>query len=670
MTLLILLISVGLIWVNLTGLGLVGFRLCRDYAVARVGGVLVLCLACFGFEHFWGLGPSLWFLPLSTALAGWLIWRDRALLRREWAIEAAFGAGFLYCLLWRYAFPNIDLFEERFPDFVFIQDYFGGGRLPAPDRWMAPFRADFYYSFQYYSAALLGRWFHLGPGYTYQLAYGVVSGLITAAVFGAARRLCAWRPAAPLLTAALLLGGCGLGLIVHLASRDWVEPLQMARYLGMNWPPESRTSLGLTLDHLMYPPGGKPIELPVEPLSYLVMKGEFHPPLAGFLVLMFSLLLIATLEGEGDSRWRPVLHSLLAATLPLSLISNTWVFPLQSVLVLGWFVHRALAGERDHWLPGLAGLGAATALAFPFLVVFMQGSGSHTSSLRVVRSGEHSSVVGWLSVFWPLVALMLIAPWPRERRRLALFFTTVWAVLLVATELFYNHDVNSGSWERFNSTLKWWGWIYGGGVLTLGAINLSRRGWLCRYGSLLVILLPGIQVYDYARQFVQDPKDDMGCLDGSHWITRDYTLRDLVSALQALPDGICLDSNLTFGNTDATVLPIFANKQVYMGWPVQEGIWREFRTEIRPRMAQVNAFYAGTMDDPLEWLLNNNIRYVMWLQKDNDHNNERFLPLWNKIRSRYAWRHLYGTDTDWAVGYWERQDLPSVPAALGPPARR
>jgi hypothetical protein len=91
---------------------------------------------------------------------------------------------------------------------------------------------------------------------------------------------------------------------------------------------------------------------------------------------------------------------------------------------------------------------------------------------------------------------------------------------------------------------------------------------------------------------------------------------------------------------------------------VQEGIWREFRTEVRDRVAQVNAFYGGKMEDPLGWLLANNVRYVLWLQKDNDNLNARFLPLWAKIKPRYAWHHFAGNDGDWAVGFWERVDPP------------
>src|SRR5258708_4704984 len=112
MTPLFLLISVGIIWANLVGLGLVGYALVRDYAVARIGSILACCLALFFLEHFLGLGPRLWFLPFSTALSAWLIWRERNVIRRNWGLEAAFGVGLFYCLAWRYTYPDIGIFEE------------------------------------------------------------------------------------------------------------------------------------------------------------------------------------------------------------------------------------------------------------------------------------------------------------------------------------------------------------------------------------------------------------------------------------------------------------------------------------------------------------------------------------------------------------------------------
>lgn len=113
MTIVALLITSGLIWFNLVGLGLLFNLAIKDYAVSRISAPFAFCLFCFFVEHFYGLGGRLMFFPISTALSGWLFWRHRSLLRRNIELEAAFGIGFLYCLVWRFAFPDIDLSGEK-----------------------------------------------------------------------------------------------------------------------------------------------------------------------------------------------------------------------------------------------------------------------------------------------------------------------------------------------------------------------------------------------------------------------------------------------------------------------------------------------------------------------------------------------------------------------------
>ena len=655
MTQLSLLVTFSLVWVNLVGLGLLANLVFRDYAVSRVGGPILLCLVLFSLEHYWGLGSHLAFLPFSTVLSGWLIWRERALLRRNLWLEGAFALGFLYSLVWRYAYPDIDISGEKLPDLVFINDYFVGSRLPPIDRWLPPFHADFYYSFQYYAAALLARWFHLDPAISYQVTFCTMAGLMTSAIYAAVSRLCAWRPGRWLMMVALLLGGCGLNTLVHLSMNHYVQPAEICRYLGLPRPEKERTFIGVALDHVMYDGVKDPAELPVTPLNFVLAEGEFHPPVFGFLLLLFTALLLATLDSEWGLRKRNLLHALLAATVPLSLIGNTWIFPLQAVLVAGWFVYRAVRGERTHLVAGFYGAGAATLLAYPFLGGFMTQPLAHATQPRLVTPHDHSWI-GWFFVFWPVFALAFLAFWNRERRGMVWFLICTWGLLMVGTEVFYIHDVNGSTWERYNSTLKWWGWIYAGAVLTLGSANLGAVSRFCRVGSAIVILVPCVEGYDVLRYFAGTAKPNYGHIEGYHWLTDDSCVRDMLIALRARPDGICIDSNLTYGNTDATALGTFAGKQSLVGWPVQEGIWRGLQVDIGERMKKMQSFYDGSMEDPLTWLEENNVRYVLWLQKDNNDANQHFVPLMAKIKGRYAWHHFYGNDGDWAIGYWERKD--------------
>ncbi|HEY5080002.1 MAG TPA: DUF2298 domain-containing protein, partial [Opitutaceae bacterium] len=272
MTQLSLLITFSLVWVNLVGLGLLVNLVLKDYAVSRVGGPILFCLVLFSFEHYWGLGAHLAFLPVSSVLSGWLIWRERALIRKNLWLEGAFALGFLYSLVWRYAFPDIDISGEKLPDLVFINDYYVGTRLPPIDRWLPPFRADFYYGFQYYAAALLARWFHLDPAISYQITFCTMTGLIASAIYAAVSRLCAWRPGRWIMMSALLLGGCGLSVLVHVSMNHYVQPAEICRYLGLPRPEKERTAVGVALDHLMYDGVKEPAELPVTPLNFVIAK--------------------------------------------------------------------------------------------------------------------------------------------------------------------------------------------------------------------------------------------------------------------------------------------------------------------------------------------------------------------------------------------------------------
>ncbi|HEY5227481.1 MAG TPA: hypothetical protein VIJ19_03015, partial [Opitutaceae bacterium] len=71
--------AIAALWINLLGAGLVANRFVDDYSVARVAGVISLCLACFCLEHFFGFGPHLRLFPFTTAASLWLVWRNRAL---------------------------------------------------------------------------------------------------------------------------------------------------------------------------------------------------------------------------------------------------------------------------------------------------------------------------------------------------------------------------------------------------------------------------------------------------------------------------------------------------------------------------------------------------------------------------------------------------------------
>ena len=658
MSLVYLSLAIAALWVNLLGAGLAARRFVGDYVIARVTGVLAICLVCFFLEHFAGFGPRPFVLPFTTLASLWLIWHDRSVVKANEGMEALFLAGFFYCMAWRYAFPDIDYSEDKMPNYGLIVSYMRGTRLPPPDLWLSNFSANCYYSFQHYAAALLGRVLCIGPGISYHLAFCTFVGFFTLLAGSCVSRLCSWSLGRWTLVVSLLVGGSGVAAAAHFLIRS-PYPVDEVRFIGGAIVRDDLTALGHHVSSWMATAGREPRDLPMEPLSYFLTKGDFHPPLAGFLLLAFAAALIAAQETGAQGRARGINHALLAATLPIAFISNTWIVPLQLLLVGGWFLFRIVRGERRCVLPAFIGVVVATALEYPFLVEFTQQAIGDNAAIRMTGVDDHTPLLGWLLTFWPVLGILVLALFERDRRPLAIFFVVIWSLALLLTEFFYNHDIYGGPWARFNSTLKWWQWIYAAIILTLGSLNLGSRSRVTRYGTLL-LLLPSLSfAFDLGRQYVEVKKESLGRMTGAAWIEKDMVVNDMIKDLSSRPDGVTIESGLVMANTESPAVTLFSGKQSLLGWPWLEIAWRGGFIDINQRLAQMNQFYSGALPDAQGWLLHNNIRYILWLPRDNIDKNSRFLPIKEQIKSRYYWHHCYGNDTDFAIGYWERIDGPS-----------
>jgi len=301
------------------------------------------------------------------------------------------------------------------------------------------------------------------------------------------------------------------------------------------------------------------------------------------------------------------------------------------------------------------GLAAGAFLEYPYLIEFTRQAISSNASITLTSAADHTPVLGWLITFWPVAGILVLGLFNRDRRSLSVFLALIWGVELGVTEFFYNHDVYGGVWERFNTTLKWWPWVYAGIVLTLGASNLGSSSRLCRYGTLALLFPTLLFAWDLGVEFKRMDGQFAGRLEGYGWI-KDPVIEDFVQILKARPDGIAIESGLEMGNTDSPAIALFAGKMSLIGWPWHETTWRGAYTEIHERYVQNEAFYAGKLEDPLKWLLNNRVRYVIWLPRDNVNANIVFIQLKGKISSHYAWHHLYGEKPDFQVGFWERVD--------------
>lgn len=383
----------------------------------------------------------------------------------------------------------------------------------------APFPFDFYYSLQHYGAALLGRIFGAEPGTAYNLGIClIVAGVVTAGA-GSAWLLTRRLDATALLTVVLLFGGTGVSPFIHLLMRG-PQLHSSIRFIGSSLSPKAPLRpLGRWLVRVDAVSEERTLDLPVELFSYLVALGDYHPPLSGYLLLMLALLTISMIE---RGRAAKSAHVVLAATVPLTIPSNAWDFPLQATLVGGFLIYRALSRKPVDWKAVAAGGLVSIMLIFPFLVRFAPRADDLHAALRWVPRGLHTPPLQALLVFYPVLALLLLHLIFGECSIRSLTLCTIWLSLLVASEFLFVDDVYSGRFERFNTALKWWGWIYTGALVTMGSVNLTSPSRVCRWITALVLGAVSVYALDLSVNLWRVPKPHFGELDGSAWLARTH----------------------------------------------------------------------------------------------------------------------------------------------------
>lgn len=680
MSLIFLCLTVLLLLVNLAGLALLLRPWLPYYPLAKVVGVLGFCLLWFFVEHFIGLGSLTWLWPLSSALSLVAIYRQRRELTAGlWRQELVFVLMFAGALFWKFSFPNIDAHAEQLTDLAFISSYMSGVTLPPPDYWLPDHRLNFYYTFQQYGAALLGRVLGLTPGYAMNLATVALLSMLGSLAWFVAGRIEAPRWPRVLLVYAIMLGGTGIAPLTHFildqtkpgSDRAFTATTNIwanVRFAGMfdaELKDNTLTRALFTKPATPTPasPDSQARDLPLETIGYLTFQGEYHAPQGGFLLMFLALACLALLEapklvaaqvGVAEDNTAPrTLQAVLAATVPLTLITNTWVFPLQAALLLAWVIYRYARRAPPDWPALLLGGGATLALAYPFISQFaMQAL---VAPITWVAPVDHTPLDRFVAIHWPALVLLGLGAWQMHRSRFNLLLVTLLAGLLLASELFYADDPMGGQYNRFNSTLKWWSWIYPAILLGVGSILLGAGRWW-RWTTVAVLLLVSTFSIDMAAYWIYSDKSAMGKLTGHHWLTQDQVDRQILRWLTVAPQGVVLEGLGAEGAyTPTSAMALFAGKPAAMGWPNHEGQWRGNPTFITTNAEQARALYRGTLTDALGWLDLNKVRYIVWVRRDQTRDPTARLRIQEQIGSTYHWKPFWKNGDD-ELGVWIWKD--------------
>jgi len=661
-----LLFNLAILGVNLWGLALVTGLYWRNRWFAVALGPILGVTTIYAVECHHGLGPSLPGLGLLASLASgalaafslaswepaWLGDRGKALVR-AWRVEFAprrlvacatvMGAIFLYAMLWRFTYPNIDGSSEKIADLSFICSYYTGETIPVPDAWFYPYPSTQYYSFQHYGAALMGRVLVIPPGTAYNIAFCLLIALcgtaFSGAVFMVARK--AWVRA--LVISGFIVGGAGTTLFVHLTDLK-VSPWTSMRYIGS--APMDKPPFGPWLK--AYQDRFTHMELPGEPFSYSIQLGDYHAPLSGYYLLglcAMAMLLWARLRRR---RYAVIAGS----TLTWTLLANPWVLPLQGIGVLAW-----LAANYRDWrrlVPSVvAGAAAIWMAAWVYLSVFTASAAGYNTSLRLVAWSQHTPPLEFLIFMLPTIGLIILAlaSGAGQGRRLGF----LWLTLLMFSEYFYVKDIYGGVYERFNTTLKWWPWVAAGTLMTLGplVIEQSRRRWIRVCGTLLC-LYPCLYALDLWVPMRNGSKDSVGKIEGTNYLTKDEFPRLMLGRLKVERAGVAVERpDKEGGFVNSSVLPLFAGQRMWLGWFGHELLWRAYREDVRRRHDQLFKLFDGEMPYAGTWLAAQGIDYVLWY-RDGD-----TPELWEKVAGTigpgYVWCDILTyPDSGRRVGFWKR----------------
>ncbi len=678
MYLIYLSLTCGLILINLSGLSAIASHFMPAPASRRTFTLLLIALVLFTFEHIYGLGKLQWLWPISTLASVWLLNRRRNWAEniQFWRGELVFLAGFSYGLFWRFCFPNIDSGSEHLTDLYFISNFINGGTLPPGDHWLAGNLFNFYYAFQHYCAALLGRIFNLQVGLCMNLSWAIIIGLMISLVWEIVSHSIAQRWLRALVVTCFLIGGNGLSpFIPWLISVDengaqthqtiaqqrlWAS----TRFSGL-YDKYVNTSVGRKLSgDPKAPDHSEHQELPFETVAYLTHLGDYHPPLGGFVLLLWTLALFLEIEKKSlvklsmatgpPNQVKPLSSQLMFVALGLTpalvLITNAWVFPLQCTLLLSWLIYRQ-RHDGVHWAFLLTGGLLGFVAIYPFLSYF--AASSLDTPIRLVTEGNHTPLPVFLALHWPTLLWVTIG--------LSLWRKSVWcawlaltlSLLLLLSEFIFVDDPMGDKYERFNTTLKWWSWLWPATLVGLLSLILSNSG---HYLKLLVIIsmLP-LLIYgiDLARYLIYTPKPQIGRMAGDGWLKQDDGSRTMLSHLSSAPYGIVLESVTKGAYSPSSALTLFAHKTAVMGWPDHVSQWHGHPKFIKQRTEQIRSFFNAELNDSLDFLAQFPVQYVVWTYTDEQANPGVRMKINRLINQDYQWRSFYKNGQQQA-GIWQR----------------
>jgi uncharacterized membrane protein len=118
--------------------------------------------------------------------------------------------------------------------------------------------------------------------------------------------------------------------------------------------------------------------------------------------------------------------------------------------------------------------------------------------------------------------------------------------------------------------------------------------------------------------------------------------------LKDAPKGIVLENIYDNSFCNTSIVSIFNDKPVLLGWPSHLNTWHGNVPRVWILKDEIVKFYRGEMDNPQNWLDSHDVQYIVFGGEDHD---AHFNKINNQIKSSYEW-HEYNHSRQRHTGLW------------------
>jgi uncharacterized membrane protein len=542
--------------------------------------------------------------------------------------ETLFLLGLIFFAFVRGQLPDIHG-TEKFMDMAFLNNLLRTKFMPPVDMWLAGETANYYY-YGHYVFAFLTKLTGIPSSFTYNLAMATLFSFGFSLTFSLTANLVylAGKSRARVIVFAGLISASLLSLGGNLHTFIYAVALPFAKNIGFYhgevkayFYADPRSYIG------HYPPTND--KLITEYPAYSYVLGDLHAQIMdGIFVLTFLALLLASVVRVTNERskkklvpWFYLLPEsiIMAPTLAVMWMANTWDFPIYLVIMGVSFLFRAEALTKSL-LDTLKISTISLLLLSPFLITFHNPTqGFHLTRLTHLLSPlyvfQMFVVWGYQTFFLLLFVIFLFRSEPKPFRfrqfysKLTttdnfVFLLGLCALgLVLVSELFYQKDISSSDFYRANTVWKitLQAFVLFDVIIGYIAIRMFsfKRSKIKHYilGGIIAIVWGLAMLYPFWS--LPQPYNSLRSykgLDGAAFLKNLYP--DDYQAIQWLNNNLSgqpvILEAVGESYTDFARVSAFTGLPTVLGWPVHEWYWRGSWDLPGKRTTEVQEIYEGT----------------------------------------------------------------------------